>query len=41
VLAWAAGKTPSLSQAVDEVTGSNTRSDQQETNSRRSAQAVN
>ena len=51
-LARAAGQTPSLSQAVDEVTGSKTNSDQQKptvagrrtpstTNSRRSAHAVN
>ena len=37
----AAGQTLGLSQAVDEVTSSKTRSDQQETNSRRSAHAVN
>jgi hypothetical protein len=40
-VARAASQTPSLSQAVDEVTGSKTRSNLQETHSRRSAHAVN
>jgi hypothetical protein len=41
VLARAAGQTSRLSQAVDEVTGSKTHSDQHETNNHLSAHAVN